>query len=123
MKIITHNLHDNIYRTSLCILICPDTTEWDKWLDNIKYSGERIQHKHSDGAYYRILAEDNGDGLNTNIIFLCRKNFSILSHELIHFIFRTFTEKGIPLRVENDEAFAYYLEFWINLVREEWKRL
>lgn len=123
MKIIEHNLHDNLYRVQLYVVICPDSEEWSKWLDKpeIAYTGERINHSGSAAAFYRIKP-DEARG-NFNVIFLRSRNFATLCHELSHFIIYTFEEKGIPISEENTEAFAYYFEYWINTVREEWKRL
>lgn len=116
-------LFDEVYRVGLNLVVCSDRKQWDKWLDDIKYSEDeeaRIAHNLVDGAYYRVTPDNNTAGNNTNVIFLRTKNISVLTHELIHLIFKTFDEKGVPVRLENDEAFAYYLEMWLNKVRKAW---
>jgi len=111
---------DEVYRVALNVVICSDTTEWDRWLDDIKFDkSERLDHTKVDGIYYRLLPE-HCNGSNGNLIMIKTKNFPVLIHEISHLIFQVFDEKGVPLRLENDEAFAYYLEFWFNKIRKAW---
>lgn len=123
MKMIEHNLHDNVFRTRLNIVIVADTDEWGKWLDKAGFTGERHEHKTKEAMYYRVLPEDNTLGNNWSVIFLRKQDMSHLVHELVHFIFNTFDSAGVPTRIENDEIFAYYMEYWVNSVREEWSEL
>ena len=113
-------LFDEVYRVGLNIVICSNTDEWGNFLDSIGFTGERLDHVSQDAVYYRVNNENNKNGNNTNVIFLRTKNFSALLHELIHLTFNAFDEKGIPTRVENDEAFAYYVESWFTRVRKAW---
>lgn len=124
MKLIEHDLHDNVYRTHLYIVICPDPLEWNKWLarPDIAFTGAQIDHSGTEAAYYRVKP-DESKNCNFNVIFLRHKNLATLCHELSHFIIYTFDEKSIPISEENTEAFAYYFEYWINTIRQEWKRL
>ena len=112
---------DEVYRVALNVVICQDRKMWDKWLDDIGFTADRIDHERVNGCYYRILPDNNSAGANSNVIFLRTKNLSDLLHECTHLVFNQFAEKGVPIRVENDEAFAYYLEYWFNKVRKEWK--
>ncbi|MBI5117579.1 hypothetical protein HZA56_13970 [Candidatus Poribacteria bacterium] len=124
MKIIEHDLHDNLYRTHLYLVICEDPAEWAEWLKKpeIAYTGEQINHSGSEAAFYRIKP-DESDDCNFNVIFMRRMHIPTLCHELSHFIIYTFDEKSVPISEENTEAFAYYFEFWMNTILEEWREL
>lgn len=116
-----YSLHDNVYRTALELMVSPDPSEVDKWLDMIGFTGERHEHASRNAMYYRIKPDENRDKENCTFIWLREKHIPSLAHELTHFIFGEFEEKGIPLSAENDEVFAYYMEFWLNMVLDEWE--
>jgi len=40
-------------------------------------------------------------------------NISEISHEITHLIFQLFSDRWIPLRVENDEIFAYHMWYYM----------
>lgn len=122
MRIIECNLNDNVYRVSLCVVVCLDTSEWDEWLNSVGYTDERHDHKSKSAMYYRLTPDNNKMKNNNSVIFLRNQDIATLVHELTHFVFNTLDEKGVPIRIENDEAFAYYIEYWVNEVRNEWSQ-
>lgn len=114
------HLFDKVYRNALTLFLADDPAEVDKFLDDIGFKGDRIIHKNHQAAYYRIRLDENEAGNDGSMLWMKVKDIPCLVHELSHFIFQEFTEKAVPLTLENDEAFAYYLEFWTNEVMEAW---
>lgn len=49
-------------------------------------------------------------------IVINKFNILTLTHELLHFCFNVFDDRGIPIRYENDEAMAYYFEMILEMV-------
>lgn len=98
-------LHDLILKANLTIV----TGDFEAFKKNCIF--ENLE-KHLEGIEYSdarfIPLEENGK--SANIIFLKKIDLATISHELIHHCFYTFNNRGIPIRYENDEIFAYYYE-------------
>ncbi len=55
------------------------------------------------------------------IIILRTNSLSTLSHELVHLVMHVFDNRAIPINIHNDEIFAYYYQYYFNIVREKIK--
>lgn len=121
MTVTEIQLFDKVYRNSLTLLLTADPLEVDKYLDDIGFAGDRLDHATKQAAYYRIRPEENHQDNNGNLIWMRSKNIPCLVHELSHFIIQEFDDKTIPITLENDEVFCYYVEFWTNEVIESWQ--
>jgi len=42
------------------------------------------------------------------------KDFSVMTHEIHHMICSIFEDRDVPVGINNQEAFAYYMSFWIS---------
>ena len=53
---------------------------------------------------------------DAHYILWCRntKDVPTLVHELYHLCVAIFDTKGVPVNVDNDEAMAYYLAYWLS---------
>lgn len=41
---------------------------------------------------------------------------SSVAHEMVHLVMRMFLLKGVPIAIQNDETFAYHLQWWYEAV-------
>ncbi len=55
-----------------------------------------------DGAKGHLVSVKNFDWSS--------KQMAILGHEIVHLVFAILSHKGVPIRTENDETFAYLWE-------------
>jgi len=121
MKFTEVLLDDKVYKVSLTVVVCPDIAQWNRSLDDVGYTGDRGTDA-ADARYYRLTPDNNKMKHDTSVIFLRTKKMGPLVHELAHFVFNVFDDRGVEVRIENDEAFAYYLEYWTNGVLDAWRK-
>lgn len=71
-------------------------------------------------AIHVTLEEDNKTLLIINIPNKDKspETLSLLSHELVHFVFQCFREKGIAMNKSNEEMFAYLYSFYMKKIYE-----
>jgi hypothetical protein len=87
-----------------------------KWIkkDDERYWG--TGHIVTDKAFV-LTIRGQGEEKNQLRLFVWIKwnrDFRALVHECAHLVFRIFDTHGIHCEVDNDEQFAYYLEFWVS---------
>lgn len=44
-----------------------------------------------------------------------------LVHEVVHLVMHIFTDRGIPINCDNEEIFAYHVDYWTQVIMEEIK--
>ena len=103
-KIKQYKIDDPIYNAKLSI-VTGDNDEIKKYLMSNGFSdyGKVYSAKYLFNDKYRV-------------IILNERDIATVTHELLHFCFEVFDQRGIPISHENDEAMAYYFEMILNMV-------
>lgn len=116
------DMYEPVYRIALVLVIDSDFERFRGWLrDDLKYTDHLGLTAGS--GYCITIDQDNSNHKGAcSIIWLRNKELQVLVHELIHLTMAVFDDKGIPVRSENGEAFAYYTEYWFNRIRKEWSK-
>lgn len=73
-------------------------------------------------AGYNIRLSGNNSDVRMTIIWLPKFGNATLAHELVHYVMHTFYNANVPIEYGNEEAFAYYLEYWMREVSRVYKR-
>lgn len=114
---------DDIYKQALVIIIGGD---WYKFLKdgfgcNEEFIGasKDMLDRPCEGIYFRVRPENNSTGMNCSVIWLKRLTIPELVHELIHFCDRVFRENYIFHSLEHDEAYAYYIAYWLTKIQKK----
>ena len=96
-----YNIDDPIYHAQLTIFI-GDVEEIRKYLkEKIDYDiGEVFDGKFIPQPRHKIIV-------------MPKFEYDTLLHEVIHYVFAIFKIRGIPIKYQNDEVFAYYYEMTI----------
>jgi hypothetical protein len=118
-----YDLWDPIYRVALTVIVTQDRSKFYKWLDKTMQYKE-MEDVDIDGArgYFLDLNPENSNHKGVcYVIWLHKRDINTFVHESAHLAMHVFSSKGIPLHMENTEAFAYYHEFWLNETRKAWK--
>lgn len=122
-ELIELHFFDDFLRTYLVFIIGPR----DKFVDFLKdhYLKESVLDElnlQTASGYCIRLNEENCDikGQNCYAIWLKERHLPCLVHELTHLTHIAFDETGIPIAVQNQETFAYYIEMWVKRITEMW---
>jgi hypothetical protein len=103
-----------LYKTALTLVIGGDR---NKYLENTlgckKEYVDISRDARCEGMYFRIRRENNTKGLNLSVIWLKNPSIPQLTHELVHMCNSVFIERDIAHSLRDDEAFCYYLEYWL----------
>lgn len=114
---------DKVYRTYV-IVVNGTGEQFAKFLkDDCSYTDrvDDLNLEHSTGYLIDMNSENNDAGNTCLIMWLPKQKLPTLVHELAHLCDFVFSDKGIPMRRENTEAYAYYLEHWFIEITELWK--
>ncbi len=115
------DLYEDVYRLYLTVVIDKDFNHFRDWLKDVcGYKETEDMNPLSSGYCITLTPENSTHKGRAHIIWLKYKDIPCLVHELVHLTMQIFDDKGIPIRVENGEAFAYYIEHWIKRIRKEW---
>lgn len=84
----------------------------------------RIENTGEERYQALVRAEEKKDKkgnliLRHVMILENRKDFYTLMHECLHLVKGIFVDRGIPFSAENDEAVAYYQEYWFKRIWRE----
>jgi hypothetical protein len=52
-------------------------------------------------------------------IWVGNRDLSILVHEVFHLVMDIFSDRGVVTDDEHQEAFAYYMQYWVDILRRE----
>lgn len=127
--------HDPIYHTTYVLLTCKreEIAPWFKstlgiewevgdatgvWATTFSHCSER------NGSVQVFWFPPSPHSRNTDLPGIV----STISHEALHAVTSVLTNKGLPLSVEGDEAYAYYLGWVVEevtsrlLTRPTWKK-
>jgi|SRR6185503_1581160 len=104
------HFEEKVYRRWVVLMIGP----FDELIsmlrqDNYVYVDELSDMKAA-GLNVR-LDSDNSDQ-NCTIVWMPKFSNSVLVHELSHLVMNTFDRANVPIAYDNEEAFAFYLEYW-----------
>lgn len=100
-KIKAKIIEDEIYRAPLSVFV-GKLSEFQKLLKVNGFPEDKIPDNKADGYYI------HHDGIRT--IYMREWSSATLLHELIHHSFSVMDDRGIPIRLENDETITYYTE-------------
>lgn len=103
MRSITYKFYDPVFFADVIVEIKKDITS--------ELSGEvRVetrQGKKGQEVRYVVRIESKED-------------FYTLQHECLHLVKQIFVDRGVPFNDSNDEAIAYYMEYWFKKI---WRRI
>jgi len=114
------HFYDRVYR-SWVVVVIGTAEEFIKFMDGTTYKYCEDLQPNSSGYCITLNGDNTTNGNYATIIWLKRKEYACLVHELSHLVMQIFDDKGVPLRNENTEAFAYYIEFWFNTITRAWR--
>lgn len=112
---------DKVYRVWVVVCIGPED-EFKQFLEDSTYT-EPFEYSDSSGYCIHLCAENTTNGNNAYVIWMRNFETACLVHELSHLCMMVFDSKGVPVRTENTEAYAYYIEFWLNEINRTRRRL
>ena len=114
---------DKVYRTWV-VLVIGEPKAFYTFMQDAGYKElEDLRQSSASGYCVHLNSDNNSNGNDCFIIWLRKFETACLVHELSHLVMQIFDDKGIPIRAENTEAFAYYQEFWFNEIQRVRRRL
>jgi hypothetical protein len=108
---------DGLYKVALVLVIGGDRSKFlEKELGCKKEYVDISREARCEGMYFRVKRENNTKGYNLSVIWIKNASIPQLTHELVHFCNSVFIENGIAHTLQEDEAFCYYLEYWLSRI-------
>ena len=112
---------DEVYRVYLVFMVCPPEEVLRFCKDHDLKDPDSLNFDGSSGYTIVFNKDTCGDGSELTLPWMRERHLPCLVHELAHLTMMTFDQKDLPIRVENQEAFAYYIEHWVKRITEVWE--
>ena len=108
-------IHDDLYNVDLLYFSGCDVDVAQKKANRVfNIQEELVVEKDEDAAFFTCTTRDNR---HVYIIWSKKsRNIPTVTHEIIHLIHEVFNNRGIPTTYKNQEAMAYYMDFWIKQI-------
>lgn len=100
---------DRVYRRWIVVMIGP-TEDFKAEMRTIGYPEDYIVE--SNGMCINLSSKNNNAGNDALVLWLRKFDRDTLVHEIAHLVMYIFDDLGIPISLENTEAFAHYTEYW-----------
>lgn len=115
--IIKKTFYDSIFQARL-FFFCSNNDEeiksaLEKWI-GLKDSYHLFENCF--GKFLKITENTKNGEVHSYIVFIREPNPSILVHELVHCVNNIFEDRGIKYSAENDEQYAYYIEYLFDTI-------
>lgn len=104
-KIKFYKVKNELFKAPLSLFI-GNVDEYNKKIKELGYNDNAV-FATGNGKFW---SQDNFCVMWINDL----SNKGLIIHELSHYCFYVMNRKGIPINVENDEVFAYMIEYMFN---------
>lgn len=112
------HFEEKIYRRWVVLMICP----WEELLESLRESNYAYVDEMTRSAGMNIrLTLDNSDQTCT-VIWMPEYSAGVLAHELVHLVMATFDRAAVPISYDNEEVFAFYMEYWFTEMNRVYRR-
>lgn len=108
-------IHDDIYGVDLLFASgCSIEIAQQKARRRLHIMEELAVEITDAGAFFQCTTREK----HTAYVIWCRKsrNIQVIAHEAAHLVFAVFKDRGIPTTQQNQETFAYYLDYWVGVI-------
>lgn len=114
------HFEEKVYHRWMVLMIGP----WEDLIKELKAIGYKyVDEMETVGGINVRLADDNNDtGSRCTIIWMPDWSASVLAHELVHLVMHTFNQCQVPISIENEEPFGFYMEYWTREINRVYKR-
>lgn len=104
----TWHFYDRVYRRWVVFCIGP----FEELLEELRGSEYKFVDELHDAKGYTIDLNHANSSQNCTMVWLKEYESSTLVHEICHLVMQCFSQVGVPVSQENNEAFAFYAEYW-----------
>lgn len=109
------NIAEDVFNTNCAFHIGTKFESTKKLIEKLKHPDEKIEWESLRAVNGFSVTTRLKDGATAHLIWLEKfewnaRDLAIAMHELIHLVMHILNHKGIPIRLENDEVFAYLFE-------------
>lgn len=102
------HFEEKVYKRWVVLVIC----SWDELLEQLKESEYKYIDDVPEAAGYNFRFDLENSNQTCTMIWMPKFSGAVLAHELVHLVMHTFEGAGVPIGIENEEAFAFYYEYW-----------
>lgn len=111
---------DEVYRIYLVVMIS-SREDFKKFVIDQGFKDPESLNFEGSSGYTIVFDQNTADTKSLfTLIWMQERHIPCLVHELAHLTMITFNEKDVPIRIENQETFAYYIEHWVKRITEVW---
>ena len=113
----TKKFYCGLYFCNILFLYQANNSDVQKYLEK-KYDVYLDCNRSHCGGVWSIGEQDD----KIYCIWVGNNDPSILAHEVFHLVMDIFSDRGIITDDDHQEAFAYYLQYWVDMLRKEMSR-
>lgn len=112
------HFEEKVYKRWLVLMIC----SFEELIEELK----KVEYKHIDevpkasGFNFRFNLENSTE--MCTMIWMPKFSQSVLAHELVHLVMHTFNATGVMIDIDNEEAFAFYMEYWFGEINRVYRK-
>lgn len=112
------HFQDKVYKRWVVLMIC----SYEELIEELR----KCEYKHIDevgraeGYNFRLNMENSNQ--TCTLIWLPNMNQAGLVHELVHLVMWTFDQCSVLIHLDNEEAFAFLMEYWVAEMNRVYRR-
>jgi len=112
-------IHNPVLSNYLIVIYNCDYEKLNKYLKK-EYNIGIENNEYNNGCFFKAEADES----EYYFIWIEKPHkdsytYSLVAHEIVHFLFQLFDDRGINIDKENDETFAYHLQFYLKEIFEK----
>lgn len=102
------HFEEKVYKRWVVLMIC----SYEELIEAMKESEYKYVEDMPRAGGYNIRLNLENSKETCTVVWMPIFSHSVLAHELTHLVMHTFNQTGVMIDIDNEEAFAFYMEYW-----------
>lgn len=102
------HFEEKVYKRWVVLMI----GSFEELLEELRKSEYKYVDEVEKAAGYNIRLNLENSNETCTIVWLPKFSLAELVHELTHLVMHTFNRAAVPIDIENEEGFGFYMEYW-----------
>jgi len=116
--VIEWHFEEKVYRRWVVLMI----GSWEELVEEMRAAKYIYVDDMERAAGMNIRLDLENSDHTCTVIWMPKFSLSVLAHELVHLVMATFNRASVPIAYDNEEAFAFYMEYWFREISRVYRR-